>query len=138
MAQTVFPYLLYEDLGAMLDWLSSAFGFTEKLRFTGDDGTVNHAEMDVGGASIMMGDPGDEYRSPKNGGGWPAQVQVYVDDVEAHYERANAGGAQIRQELADTPYGDRRYDAHDPEGHLWMFSTHVRDVPPEDWGATAA
>src|SRR5215217_4944797 len=113
MAQTVFPYLLYEDVGAMLDWLSSAFGFTEKLRFTGDDGTVNHAEMDVGGASIMMGDPGDEYRSPKD------------------------GGAQIRQELADTPYGDRRYDAHDPEGHLWMFSTHVRDVSPEDWGATA-
>ena len=124
MAQTVFPYLLYEDVASMLDWLSRAFGFTEKLRFAGDDGTVNHAEMDVGGgASFMMGDPGEEYRSPKNGGGWPAQIQVYVDDVDAHYERAKAAGAEIRQEPADMPYGDRRYDAYDAEGHLWMFST---------------
>src|SRR5215213_5649401 len=116
----------------MLDWLARAFGFTEKLRFAGDDGTVNHAEMTIGGASIFLGDPGDDYRSPKNGGGWPAQVQVYVDDVDAHYERATAAGAEIRQEPTDMPY-----DAYDAEGHLWMFSTHVRDVAPDDWGATA-
>jgi uncharacterized glyoxalase superfamily protein PhnB len=136
MAQTVFPYLLYEDVAAMLDWLARAFGFTEKLRFADEDGTVTHAEMEIGGGSIMLGDPGGEYRSPKHGGGWPAQVQVYVADVDAHYERAKAAGAEIRQELMDTPYGDRRYDAYDPEGHLWMFSTHVRDVPPAEWGAT--
>ena len=138
MAQTIFPYLLYEDVASMLDWLSRAFGFTEKLRFAGDDGTVNHAEMQVGGGSIMLGDPGDDYRSPKNGGGWPAQIQVYVDDVDAHYAQAKAAGAEIRKELADMPYGDRRYDAYDAEGHLWMFSTHVRDVPSEEWGATEA
>ena len=139
MTQTVFPYLLYEDVASMLDWLERAFGFTEKLRFAGEDGTVNHAEMGVGGgASIMLGDPGGDYRSPRNGGGSPAQVQVYVDDVDAHYERAKAAGAEIRQELADMPYGDRRYDAYDAEGHIWMFSTHVRDVAPEEWGATEA
>ena len=57
MTQTIFPYLLYEDVASMLDWLSRAFGFTEKLRFAGDDGTVNHAEMEVAGGTIMMGDP---------------------------------------------------------------------------------
>jgi uncharacterized glyoxalase superfamily protein PhnB len=138
MAQTVIPYLLYEDAAAMLDWLERAFGFTEKLRFSGDDGTVTHAEMTIGDASVFLGDPGDDYRSPKHGGGWPTQIQVYVDDVDAHYERAKEAGAEIRRELSDQPYGDRRYDAYDPEGHLWMFSTRVRDVPPEDWGATAA
>ena len=138
MPQTVFPYLLYEDCAMMLDWLTQAFGFFEETLRYEDDGTVNHAEMEIGGASIMMGDPGGDYRSPKNGGGWPAQVQVYVDDVDAHYERAKAAGAEIRQELADMPYGDRRYDAYDAEGHLWMFSTRVRDVPPEEWGATMA
>ena len=86
----------------------------------------------------MMGDPGEDYRSPKSSGGWPAQVQVYVDDVDAHYERAKAAGATIPRALENTPYGDRRYDAYDPEGHLWVFSTHVRDVPPEEWGAKAA
>jgi uncharacterized glyoxalase superfamily protein PhnB len=138
VTQTVIPYLLYEDVAAMLDWLARAFGFTETLRFAGDDGTVDHAEMTIGGASIFLGDPGDDYRSPNNGGGWPAQVQVYVDDADAHYERAKAAGAEIRQKPTDMPYGDRRYDVYDPEGHLWMFSAHVRDVAPDDWGATAA
>ena len=67
-----------------------------------------------------------------------AQIQVYVDDVDAHYAQAKAAGAEIRKELADMPYGDRRYDAYDAEGHLWMFSTRVRDVPSEEWGATEA
>ena len=138
MAQTIFPYLLYEDAAAMIEWLTRAFGFTEKLRYADDDGVVNHAELSIGGGSIMLGAPGGEYRSPRNGGGWPAQIQVYVEDVDEHYERARAAGAEVRQELADMPYGDRRYDVYDPEGHLWMFSTHVRDVPAEDWGATAA
>jgi uncharacterized glyoxalase superfamily protein PhnB len=138
MAQTVYPYLLYEDAAAMIDWLVRAFGFTEKLRYAGDDGVVNHAELAIGEGSIMLGAPGGSYRSPRSSGCAPAQVQVYVDDVDAHYERAQAAGAEIRQEPADMPYGDRRYDAYDPEGQLWMFSTHVRDVEPEDWGATAA
>ena len=138
MAQTVFPYLLYEDVSAMLDWLSRVFGFEEKLRFAGEDGTISHAEMSIGGGSIMMGAPGGDYRSPKHGGGFPAQVQVYLDDVDDHYARAKAAGAEIRQEPTEMPYGDRRYDAYDAEGHLWMFATQIRKVAPEDWGATTA
>ena len=138
MAQTVFPYLLYEDVSAMLDWLSRAFGFEEKLRFADEDGTISHAEMSIEGGSIMMGAPGGDYRSPKNGGGFPAQVQVYVDDVDDHYARAKAAGAEIRQEPMDMPYGERRYDVYDAEGHLWMFATQIREVAPEDWGAKPA
>jgi PhnB protein len=123
VAQTIFPYLLYEDVASMLDWLSRAFGFTEKLRFAGEDGTVNHAEMEVAGGTIMLGDPGDDYRSPKNGGGWPAQIQVYVDDVDAHYAQAKAAGAEIVEELVDLPFGDRRYTCRDPPGHEWAFAT---------------
>jgi PhnB protein len=138
MAQTITPYLLYEDCAGMLEWLTRAFGFEEKLRFADDAGNVTHAEMTIADGSFFMGDPGDDYRSPKNGGGWPAQVHVYVDDVGAHYEQARAAGAQIRLELADTPYGDRRYDAYDAEGHLWSFATHLRDVPVSEWGAPEA
>jgi uncharacterized glyoxalase superfamily protein PhnB len=52
------PYLLYEDVPGALDFLSKAFGFQERLRFANDEGTVTHAEMELGGDSIMMGDPG--------------------------------------------------------------------------------
>lgn len=58
------PYLLYEDVPAALEWLSRAFGFRERLRFSGKDGTVNHAEIELGDAVIMLGDPGRETGTP--------------------------------------------------------------------------
>jgi PhnB protein len=134
--QEVTPYLLYEDVAEALDWLARAFGFEEVLRFEAPDGSVNHAEMRVGGGSIMLGDPGREYRNPKRLGGSTAQVHVYVEDVDAHYERAKAAGAEIRMEPTDEGYGDRRYDAYDPEGQLWSFATQIREVRAEEWGAT--
>ena len=138
MAQTITPYLLYEDCATMLDWLAEAFGFEETLRYEDETGNVTHAEMSLGDGHIYMGDPGEDYRSPKSSGGWPAQVSVYVDDVDAHFERARQAGAEIRQELHDTPYGDRRYDAYDPEGHLWSIATRVRELTPAAWGAKEA
>ncbi|MDX6519236.1 MAG: hypothetical protein QOF50_2082 [Gaiellaceae bacterium] len=62
-------------------------------------------------------------------------VHVYVEDVDAHLAHARAAGATILSELEDQPFGDRQYRAEDLEGHRWMFATHVRDVPPQDWGA---
>ena len=100
--------------------------FREKLRFADDAGNVTHAEMTIGDGSVFMGDPGDEYRCPKNGGGWPAQIHVYIDDVDAHYAQAQAAGAEIRLELHDTEYGDRRYDAYDREGHLVVCNARAR------------
>jgi PhnB protein len=136
--QRITPYLLYEDCNAMLDWLSKAFGFKEVLRFENDNGDVTHAEMAFEGASIYMGDPGDDFENPRNGGYIGAQIAVEVDDVEAHFEQAKAAGAEIVREPTDQPYGDRRYDAKDPEGHLWSIAQHVRDVAAEDWGATVS
>ena len=65
-------------------------------------------------------------------------VHVYVDDVDAHFERAKGSGATILSEPEDTPYGDRNYRVEDLEGHRWMFAQHVRDVAPGEWGATEA
>jgi PhnB protein len=135
MADRITPYLLYEDVSGALDWLAKAFGFRERLRFEDEEGTVNHAEMRLGGESIMLGDPGPDYRNPKRLGQVTMQVHAYVDDVDAHFERAKAAGAEIRSEPEDQAYGDRRYDAKDPEGHLWSFAQHVREVPAEEWGA---
>ena len=136
--QTITPYLLYEDCAAALDWLARAFGFEEVLRHTGAEGYVNHAEMKLGDASIFMGDPGDEYRNPKRVGHETVGIYVYVDDVDAHFERAQRAGAEILQPPTDQEYGDRRYDAVDPEGHRWYFASHVRELPAEEWGATVA
>ncbi len=134
--QTVTPYLLYEDVDAAIDWLGRAFGFTERLRFADASGTVTHAELALGDGEVFLGHPGSEFRSPKSLGAFTDLVHVYVDDVDAHYARAVEAGAVIHAGLEDTPYGDRRYDAEDPEGHRWSFAQHVRTVEPEEWEAT--
>jgi PhnB protein len=134
----VTPYLLYEDVGAALEWLSRAFGFRERLRFEDDSGAITHAEMEVDGGEIMLGHPGPDYRSPKRLGQTTQLVHVQVDDVDAHFETAKQAGAEIVSQPEDQPYGDRRYDVKDPEGHLWSFAQRVRDVSPQDWGATEA
>jgi uncharacterized glyoxalase superfamily protein PhnB len=65
-------------------------------------------------------------------------VQVYVDDVDAHYERAKAAGATINAELDDRDYGDRRYDASDLEGLRTRVrgKTRESDGPFRAWFAT--
>ena len=138
--QVVTPYLLYQDCEAALEFLSRAFGFEESLRYTGEQGYVNHAEMHIGdGGVIYMGDPGDEYRNPKELGQETVGIYVEVEDgVDALCDRAREAGAEIVEEPADQEYGHRRFTARDPEGHMWYFAQALREVAPEEWGATVA
>lgn len=138
MPDTVTPYLAYEDADAAIDWLRTAFGFRERLRYAGEDGRVSHAELETGGESVMVGAPGGDYQSPSRSGHVHVYVHVYVDDVDAHYARAKKAGATIVSEPEDQPYGDRRYHAADLEGHQWFFAQHLREVTPEEWGAVPA
>ena len=137
---TITPYVLYEDCAGALDWLAGAFGFEEQLRSIAPDGeTVWHAETALGGATIYMGDPGDDYKSPARLGAVTMSLYVYLDtDVDAHFEQAKAAGAEILEEPADQEYGDRRYAAKDPEGHHWFFAQKLKQVAPEEWGAIPA
>jgi PhnB protein len=137
--QTVTPYLLYEDCDAALDFLTRAFGFEEVLRYTGEEGYVNHAEMKVGPQGrIYLGDPGESYKSPRRLGQETCGIYVEVDeDVDALCERAHAAGAEIVQQPEDQEYGHRRFTAKDPEGQVWFFARPIKEVAPEEWGAEA-
>src|SRR5437868_13810478 len=92
--------------------------------------------MSVGGRGrIMVGAEWTEWaRSPRSVQGANTQtLHVDVDgDIDAHYARARAAGAVIAREVEDQFYGDRTYSAIDPEGHVWSFSMHVRDVTREE------
>jgi uncharacterized glyoxalase superfamily protein PhnB len=63
-------------------------------------------------------------------------LTVVVADVNSHYYRAKSSGATIVEELYETIYGERQYGARDLDSHHWLFSAHVRDVNPAEWGAT--
>jgi uncharacterized glyoxalase superfamily protein PhnB len=129
----VIPMIAYADGPAALDWLVRVFGFRERERRVSKEGRLEHGEVDTGHGVIMLATPSPHYQGPKRHreGCDAAQkwsevpyiidgVLVFVDDLEAHFERARAGGATILSELETSPDG-RRYRAEDIEGHRWMF-----------------
>jgi uncharacterized glyoxalase superfamily protein PhnB len=132
------PMISYEDAGAAADWLSTAFGFEQLERFE-DDGVVTHVTLRLGDAVVFAGNPGPDYRSPRSlaADSEAARkmletpyvvdgVMVYVDDADAHFERARAAGARILSELEDNEaVGQRQYRAEDAEGHRWMFAQSI-------------
>src|SRR4051812_41964918 len=128
--QRVVPHLGYADAAAAIEFLCRAFGFQERFRMPMPDGSIGHAELTAGDNVIMLASLWREagHASPRELGGVHGQLMVYVDDVDAHHERARAAGATIIAAPEEQPYGDRTYRAIDPEGHRWVFATHVRDV----------
>jgi uncharacterized glyoxalase superfamily protein PhnB len=124
-AQTVTPYLLYEDADAAIEFLTRAFGFREVERIVGSAGGV-HAELEVhpDASTIYLGAPGGDFRGPA-AVGRTSLVYVRVEDVDGHYERASSAGATIVEELNDVPLGHRRYGCRDPQGHEWYFARAV-------------
>jgi uncharacterized glyoxalase superfamily protein PhnB len=86
----------------------------------------------------MLTGPRDGTESPMTTGLSTQTLTVFVPDVDAHFARAKQQGAVIWEELHETIYGERQYGVKDLDGHRWLFSQHVRDVSPEEWGATVA
>ena len=126
MAQTVWPYLLYEDGEAAIEFAARAFGFREVDRTIGGAGGL-HAELEVaqGGGRIYLGQPPAGFRNPREVGA-TTHVFVLVDDVDARYEKAAAAGAEIIEELADiSGIGHRRFGCTDPQGHEWYFAQEI-------------
>src|SRR4051794_1679173 len=109
------PYLFYEDLGAALEWLAGAFGFRERMRTTNTDGSLGHCEMEFGDAVIMMGSP-PGYKNPRHLGQVTVGLYVNVHDVDEHFQRAKAAGAEVQGEPIEQTYGVRSYGALDVEG----------------------
>jgi uncharacterized glyoxalase superfamily protein PhnB len=130
-APNIFPALQYRDAAGALEWLSTAFGFETKFATPGSDGTIVHAEASLGAGTIMLGsapaDGGTELPADWRHAG--QSIYVAVDDVDAHYVRARAAGAEITRELDDTDYGSREYSARDLEGHHWHFGTYRPSGP---------
>jgi uncharacterized glyoxalase superfamily protein PhnB len=123
----VYPAMTYKDATAAIEFLCNAFGFEKKAVYENDDGSVAHAELSIGDGMIMLGTEKDgplATRSPNDLGGITHNVYIALPEVDEHYARAKAAGAEIIMEPADQDYGSRDYSARDPEGHIWSFGTY--------------
>src|SRR5438105_12857481 len=137
-ADVILPHITYQNVAEALVWLTKAFGFTEHYRYGQPGGRVEGAQMHIGDAWIMLNSARPGRASPAHAGHETQSLTVFVDDVDAHFERAKSAGAKIVEDLNETMYGERQYGAQDLEGHHWLFSRHARDVSPDAWGAKIA
>lgn len=123
--------LVYQDLEAAHRFLVDVFGFGPGPLHRDGHGTVVHAEVHAGDGVVWLHREAPEFRlaSPATSGTASHCMAIDVDDVEAHYERTRAAGAEISHEPTAMEYGVREYGARDSEGGLWSF---MQPIETED------
>lgn len=114
-------------------WLTRAFGFVEHYRY-GDP--VSGAQVRAGNAWLMLKQMDAESRTPRELGFGTQSLTIFIEDLEAHYARAQSAGVTLVEDWHETVYGELQYAALDLDGHHWLFSRHARDVSPDQFGAT--
>ncbi len=124
----IIPYMYYQDADAALEFMERAFGFeVESAIRNPTDGKVLTSTVRMGTGKIMVGPGMDAFgtRGTPDPDFVSVMTYVYVEDVDAHYARAKAAGAQIRAEPHEHFGGHRQYTASDPGGHRWTFAQPV-------------
>jgi PhnB protein len=136
----VCPYLSVDGASAAIGFYTNVLGARERMRMPAPDGRIGHAEIEIGDSLIMLADEYPEMgvRGPKAFGGTPVTINVYVEDVDAVFERALKEGASSLRDPENQFYGDRMGQFEDPFGHKWSVGTHIEDVPPDEMEKRAA
>jgi uncharacterized glyoxalase superfamily protein PhnB len=123
--ERVIPLLVYRDIAAAHDFLVQAFGFESGGVEWDAGGRAVHGEVRAGSTAIWLHRAAAEHElaSPATADLTGAGLVIHVSDLDAHFARAQSAGARIQSEPTVRPYGQREYEARDPEGHRWWFAT---------------
>jgi len=132
---TVSAYLVVPSSVEALAFYEKAFGAETCSRMPGPDGkSTMHAQMRIGDSMVMLTDENPQWqmKAPKTLGGSPASLHLYVENVDAVFERAVEAGCEVLFPVNDTFWGDRYGKVADPFGHQWGIATHKEDLSDEE------
>jgi len=125
-------YLVLKNCAKAIEFYTNVFGATERMRMPMPGGAIGHAELTIGNRVLMLADANEMF-TPTS-----ALLCLYVEDCDAVFAKAVAGGAEVVEPLADKFYGDRSGSVTDPFGQRWSIMTHKEDVSPEEMQARMA
>jgi PhnB protein len=130
------PYLCVKDAAAALEFYKKAFGAKEIGRITVPGGFVGHAEIEIGGARLMLASENPQWGnvSAQTLGGSPISICLYVENVDEVFASALREGATVtgEMEVKDQFHGDRSGTVLDPFGYKWTIMTHIEDLTFEE------
>ena len=132
---TLTPFLVCSPARDAIAFYEEVFGATVVGRMDGPDGSVLHAELDLGLGRLQLSDPNAEYglvAPRRDGDEVSGSTCIYVADVDAVFQKAVERGATVREKPATFVTGDRFASIYDPFGHRWAVMTRVEDVTPEE------
>lgn len=132
---TLTPFLVCSPAAEAIDWYVAVFGATVVSRMDGPDGTVPHAELDLGTGRLQLGDASPQYglmAADRSGDTVSSSTCIYVADVDAVFAAAVERGATVREQPATFVTGDRFASIYDPYGHRWAVMTKVEEISAEE------
>jgi PhnB protein len=134
VSHTITPHIVVGDAARAADWYRVVFGAEERGRLEVPSGKLMQVELRFGDSVVMLADEFPEMGvvSPLSVGGTATVLHFSTDDVDAVWQRAVDGGAEVRQPLQDVFWGERYGQITDPFGHRWGIAQHLRDVPREE------
>lgn len=127
---TVTPYLVCKGASEAIRWYVRQLGAVELYRLNMPDGSLAHAEFQIGDSRFMISDeiPSMGILSPHSLGGSAVSLNLYVSDCDATFAAMLADGAEQVSEVKDQFHGDRSGKLRDPFGHLWHIATNLDPV----------
>jgi PhnB protein len=130
----VYAYLRVRDAAQALEFYKRAFGAQELFRLSEPSGRIGHAEIKLGGTTLMLSDeyPEAGIVGPQALGGTSFCIHLHVDDADAWIERAVTAGATVVRPATDAFYGERSGTVRDPFGHEWLVGHQLEDVSPQE------
>jgi uncharacterized glyoxalase superfamily protein PhnB len=130
---TVTPAVTFKDSRKAIQYYEKAFGARLMFLSPGPDGKrVMHAQLQIGNSTLMMSDEWDQMCvSAETLGKSPIAFYIYVEDVDAAFQRAVNAGAAVQMPVMDAFWGDRAGTLKDPFGYMWTIATHTRDLTPD-------
>src|SRR5690554_4450989 len=113
--QTVMPYLILKDVAAFMEFAKNVFGAEELAVYKNEDDSIMHAEIQIGGSTIMMGQSNDDW-SIQNAG-----LYINVEDTDQTFQKAVDEGATVIMPIENKEYG-RTSGVKDPQGNTWWIT----------------
>jgi PhnB protein len=145
---SITPHLMVKNCVDAIEFYKNVFGAVEERRFNmPDDSTkIIHAVVRIGknnNSRIMLADEfpgmcdsslsnGGKIGSPKTVGGNSVFLNMYFEDVDEIFNKAQNEGATVIMPLMDAFWGDRYGQLKDPFGHIWEVATHKKDMTKEE------